>query len=50
MEITVLLNQIAGQHGAGTVRDDVGAVTRKMERGEAPAQGAPPVPNLHLAD
>ena len=50
MVITVLLNQIADLHGAGTVRDDIGAVTRGMERGEAPVQGAPPVPNLHLAD
>jgi hypothetical protein len=50
MVITVLLNQIDRQHGAGTVRDDVGAVTREMERGHAPVAGAWPVPNLQLAD
>jgi len=49
MVITVLLNQIACLHGAGTVRDDVGAVTREMERGHTPVAGAWPVPNLHLA-
>jgi hypothetical protein len=35
MVITVLLNQIACLHDNGTVRDDVGAVTREMEHGHA---------------
>lgn len=40
MVITVLLNQIADLHGAGTVRDDVGAVTREMEHDHAPSVSA----------
>jgi hypothetical protein len=50
MVITVLLNQIACLHGAGAVRNDVGAVTREMERDHAPSAGVWSVPDLQLAD
>jgi len=50
MVITVLLNQIACLHGAVTVRDDVGAVTREMEHDHTLWTSAWPVPNLQLAD